>query len=484
MEYRKYILCFLSLCSFVYINADTVLLNGITFSTSKFGGESVTSDKHFVLKTGLNIEKNLFKKEKSKELFKKLIACIKDNNKLSNDLKVKCNSTFAYLRIDKPEDIDNFFNNFYYKDISEGEYEGGNIPPEDIDKINEKELYLNLRRIHEIDYDIGNENIINDNIVKEIKELFAEYLNDNTHYPFKVKNMLNFYKKQLDESKYHYLSENKVNFSIFSRNAFYYINNQYSTTYGINKDLYIDYPLELEISLEKSCKIYKTSLNLYLNEEKKDTLSIDECYYLEDFKLENYKYLFINKVQYHLNLKYGDFTIEKDIDNRNVNINITNPSAIRYEIIDAFDSKHVIYSGDKLTEREIVNIIEKNEPEKYVLYENSARVDVDRKLENEKYRMEYSDIVYKVIYSSETIIKFHFYKKATYNELKKVYKKDLTDNAGLSKVKSENILDPNTILEPGDYHFIVNVKKTKENKENLEKAMKMGGKGGQCICCR
>ena len=88
---------------------------------------------------------------------------------------------------------------------SEGEYEGGNIPPEDIDKINEKELYLNLRRIHEIDYDIGNENIINDNIVKEIKELFDEYLNDNTHYPFNVKNMLNFYKKQECPIMYFYI---------------------------------------------------------------------------------------------------------------------------------------------------------------------------------------------------------------------------------------------------------------------------------------
>ena len=42
-----------------------------------------------------------------------------------------------------------------------------------------------------------------------------------------------------------------------------------------------------------------------------------------------------------------------------------------------------------LNERQIVNIIEKDESEKYVLYENSARVDVDRKLEDEKYRMEF-----------------------------------------------------------------------------------------------
>ena len=194
--------------------------------------------------------------------------------------------------------------------------------------------------------------------------------------------------------------------------------------------------------------------------------------------------MYIDHIWYHFNLDRCDYWMGTDVDCREINIRIKTPSAIRYEITDTANNKHIIYSGDKLTERQIVNIIEKDESEKYVLYENSARVDVDRKLENEKYRMEYSDIVYKVIYSSETIIKFHFYKKATYNELKKVYKKDLTDNAGLSKVKSENILDPNTILEPGDYHFIGNVKKTKENKENLEKAMKMGGKGGQCMCCR
>lgn len=473
MEYRKYILCFLSLCGFVYINADTVLVKGITFSD---GGKEL-----FVLDTNLNIEKYLFKKEKNKELFEKLSDAIKINNTLSENIKKECSTIFENLKIEKEEDIDNFLSRFYYCNISEKEYGASIIRT---DNINKDQLYLNLKFIQKIDYEIENKEKINDGVIKSIEKFFNEYLKDNTHYPFNVKNMLKFYEKQLEESKYSDLKENKVKFSIYSKKIFYDIKNLYNKEGIIPENLYINFPLKLKISLDHKCKIYKTNLNLYINGTKKDTLPIEEHYDLKDFDINNYKYLLINRVQYHLNLKYGDFTIEKDIDNRNVNINITNPSAIRYEIIDAFDSKHVIYSGDKLTEREIVNIIEKNEPEKYVLYENSARVDVDRKLENEKYRMEYSDIVYKVIYSSETIIKFHFYKKATYNELKKVYKKDLTDNAGLSKVESENILDSNTILEPGDYHFIGNVKKDKENKKKFEEAMKMGEKGGQCMCCR
>ena len=69
-------------------------------------------------------------------MFKKLIACIKQNNELYNDLKVKCNSNFNDLKIDKPEDIDNFLNNFYYKDISEGEYSEITIHTDGIDKKN------------------------------------------------------------------------------------------------------------------------------------------------------------------------------------------------------------------------------------------------------------------------------------------------------------------------------------------------------------
>jgi len=473
--------------NFININAETVLVKGITFSTSKFGGVSVTSDEHFVLKTGLNIEKYLFKNEKSKDLFKNLIDCIKQNNDLYNDLKTKCNSTFKDLKIENPEDIDNFFNNFYYDCISDQEYGGSRIRT---DNINKDQLYLNLERIQKINYEIENKEKINDGVIKSIEKFFNEYLNDNTNYPFNVKNMLEFYEKQLDDSRYSDIKDNKVNFSIYSKKIFYDIKNLCNKAGIIPKDLYINFPLELKISLDTKCKIYKTNLVFYVNENKKDTLLVEENYDLKDFNIENYKYLFINRVQYYLNLKDGDFTIEKNINNRDVNIKITKPSAIRYEITDEVDNKYVIYSGNKLTEREIVAILEKNEPEKYVLYENLNRVDVNKKLENEKYEMKYSAIVYRVKFTDKYFKEFHFYKKATYNELKNVYKKDLTDDTGLSKVEYGDISDPNIILEPGDYHFISSVKKKKENDEKLEKAKNdgetiiMDEKKAQYSCCR
>ena len=46
---------------------------------------------------------------------------------------------------------------------------------------------MNLRLIEKIDYEIENEDKINDGVIDDIKRFFNRYLEDNTHYHFNVK---------------------------------------------------------------------------------------------------------------------------------------------------------------------------------------------------------------------------------------------------------------------------------------------------------
>lgn len=469
MKNRVNSLWLLASYSFLNINAETVLLKGITFSDR--------NKELFIFDTNLNIEKYLFKEKNHKELFEQLINIIKSNNTLFEDIKRKCNSTFKDLKIEKPEDIDKILNNFYYCDISEEQY-GACVIPNDF--INKNKLYLNLKRIPKITYKIENENIIDDNVVKDIKYFFDEYLKHNTNYPFNVGKIEKMLKDGTTDCNPHYVylrHNNIYNFKIISDNDFFDIHNKYQKPGEIDENLYIDYNLNLTISFREPHKIYKTNLVFYVNGTKKDTLQIEENYELNDFDIKNYKYLHVNFVNYYLNLKDDDFTIEKDNKNRNINIKITNPSAIRYEITDAVNNKHIIYSCDKLTEREIVNIIIKKRPCEHVLYENSNRVDVNNKLEKEKYKIDFSKIMYKLKFYDKDFREYYFYKKATLNELKEAFSE--LKNSSLTKddIQAENIffakfLDPTIPLEPGEYNCVSNIKNLEENKEDLKSILK------------
>ena len=477
MFYIKRYFVFLLLCNFVYINADNVLLKGICFSKD-LKSESI------VFNVDLNISKKLFKKENNEDLFKQLSNSIKLSNDLFIAIKLISENNFKDFEIGKVDDVYNFLENFYFKDLYKDKEMKCQINRENIDT---NEVYLKLLLIPKIKWRIENEDIINDKIVKDTKEFFYYYLKDNENYPLNSQELFISYKKNL--YYHHSIQLNKVAFQIKSDKGFYDINGCVQNKGEIDNNYDIFESLDLTISFDGSCRIYKTNLNFYIDGEVKETVLVDAIYDLETFSLSNYRGFHCGtELFYHLRLRNEDYTLEKDTDSRNVNIKITNKSAIRYEIEfkGTLIQKHIIYSSDKLTERDIVKIIAISTPERYVLYENDIRVDGNRKLENEKYKMANSNICYEIKFTDENIEELYFYRKATFNELKNVYSSLKDGCLTRGDFLKEKIFDPNSVLEPGEYNYQGNnYDEFKKDRDTIRKLIKksQNEKQGCCRCC-
>ena len=418
----------------IFLCVNCLNINANNFTIKRFDFIDQNNNKTGELKVNLDI------KITNEISLYSLQDLIYSNNKIIEDLKKIYSDKFKIDVSIFNKDVNkyNIFKNFYLIKVTK--LDGSDI---NFKYSNEKNIVLKFKLLPKIDFEIVDEDKIDNDELNYIKDNFDKYIfKNNKKFPLNPKKIAEEENcKIINLEKFTDINGNEHN------------ENEDLTNIDCKLDSDCKFKIELDKNIDKKI-IYNTNVNISLNGKNKDNYSFVGSYNLKEFNERNFEIKNNNIGNWDEYIINDDVKINSTIDriNRKINIGINDPNIVRYKVILEGFGTYIVYSK-KLKERDLINFVrnsdKSNDGYRYIITKDDNQVNSEQELEEGEYKLKKGNVKY-IIDNSE----YNFYKKMTTNELKQtIFEHESFKNNFISKKDGSKVFDPGVLLEPGEYNF-------------------------------